>query len=109
MSKSSAVCTSRTFHKLIMMFLTPAILKARCKPKIPSLPLISPKPVSQALRTTNWPESYNPFHLEKEEWIDLLPLPQFVQSKLANDNFVDKLDDTPERKKPSNEDPRDEF
>lgn len=39
-----------------MIFFTPAILKARCKPKTPSLPLMSPKPVSQALITTNWQE-----------------------------------------------------
>ena len=49
---NSEVSLSGTCHKLIIMFLTPAILKARCNPKTPSLPVTSPNPVSQALNTT---------------------------------------------------------
>ena len=51
---NSAVSASGTLQRLIIKYSTPAILNERCKPNTPSLPLISPKPVSQADNTTNW-------------------------------------------------------
>lgn len=39
-----------------------------------------------------------PFQLEKEEWIEFLPLPQTVQRILYKNTFIPKPDDTPKRK-----------
>ncbi|MGL2986428.1 hypothetical protein ACSVH5_02430 [Flavobacterium sp. RSSA_27] len=33
--------------------------------------------------------------LEKEEWIDLIPLPKVMQRMFSNDSFIPKPDDTP--------------
>ena len=50
---NSDVSLSGTRHRLMIILPAPACFKPLCKPKTPSLPLISPRPVSQAESTTD--------------------------------------------------------